>query len=65
MELAVNPRRITKVRAVQRDSLAPLVQISGETEKRLQAFSRIYENKKFSKHAAYEAFAGVSRKKAL
>ena len=64
MELRLHPRRTTKVGSVQSDSMAPLVAISGETEKRLQAFARIYANKKFSKHTAYEAFAGVSRKKA-
>lgn len=38
--------------------------LSGESEKRIQVFAKVHQNKSFSKQAAFEAFAGVARKKA-
>jgi len=37
--------------------------LSGESEKRLQVFAKVYRNKSFSKQTALEAFAGIVRKK--
>jgi hypothetical protein len=44
--------------------IAALAILSGESEKRLQVFAKVHQNKSFSKQAAFEAFAGVARKKA-
>lgn len=43
--------------------IAALAILSGESEKRLQVFAKVHQNKSFSKQAAFEAFAGVARKK--
>lgn len=45
--------------------LAVLAIVSGESENRLQLFVKVHQNKFFSKQTAYEAFAGVARKKPL
>jgi membrane-bound lytic murein transglycosylase B len=64
MELVATSFRSTSAKTVkQTDSLASVARISGESDRRLQAFARIHQNKKFSKQTAYEAFAGVTRKK--
>lgn len=62
MQLVIRSH-LDRPKAAGQGESASLVAISGETEKRLKAFGRIYDNKNFTKQAAYTAFAGVTRKK--
>jgi hypothetical protein len=56
---SVKPNQTT----INGGDIAALALLSGESEKRLQVFAKVHQNKSFSKQDSSEAFAGIARTK--